>query len=163
HTMRGFVELLQARHEAELDAEARELIRHALGGTRRMQQLIDDLLEYARAGSAERRTEELPLGAAVDDSSRSWGAGSAVVCRRRGRRRPAALAVGHDVEATAALLGRDAELIRVIHERRKAYGPMVPLALRAASTARALSDRRRYLRRRSSRCPRCAGVRPAPR
>jgi light-regulated signal transduction histidine kinase (bacteriophytochrome) len=44
----GFVELLQRRDRGRLDGEADEFIEHALQGTRRMQERIDELAERSR-------------------------------------------------------------------------------------------------------------------
>jgi len=52
-TVTGFVQLLADRHAASLDDEAREFIAFATGGTARMQELLDGLLAYSRAGMME--------------------------------------------------------------------------------------------------------------
>jgi len=44
----GFVELLQEQYGNQLDAQATNLIQRAVAGTRRLEQLIDDLLAYSR-------------------------------------------------------------------------------------------------------------------
>jgi signal transduction histidine kinase len=49
----SFTQLLARRYEGRLDADADDFIRFALDGAVRMQQLIQDLLEYARLGKAE--------------------------------------------------------------------------------------------------------------
>src|SRR5919197_385860 len=53
----GFVSLLERRYAVALDDEAREIIGHAVGGARRMQAMIDDLLLYSRTGTAHLRPE----------------------------------------------------------------------------------------------------------
>jgi signal transduction histidine kinase len=59
-TVAGFVALLESRER--FDADAREYVRHAREGAERMQALIDDLLEYARAGRSERVHDAVDLG-----------------------------------------------------------------------------------------------------
>jgi hypothetical protein len=51
-TVIGFVQILQERYRDKLDAKAGEYIRFAVEGSKRMQQLIDDLLAYSRVGSS---------------------------------------------------------------------------------------------------------------
>jgi light-regulated signal transduction histidine kinase (bacteriophytochrome) len=51
----GFAELLERRHGADLDPQARDWVRRIRDGTERMRVLIDDLLAYARAGNARER------------------------------------------------------------------------------------------------------------
>ncbi|MBI5162971.1 MAG: PAS domain S-box protein [Magnetospirillum sp.] len=59
----GFVGLLDKRYGERLDQEGREMIAFALDGTRRMDRLILDLLEYSRVGRHQR-----PMEAATVDS-----------------------------------------------------------------------------------------------
>jgi signal transduction histidine kinase len=67
-TVSGFLTLLDERHRGRLDPEADEFIAHALSGTRKMQRLIADLLEYSRAGRTGLVPEPVPLGAVVRET-----------------------------------------------------------------------------------------------
>lgn len=61
-TVASYVNLLQRRHGDQLSPQAREFITFARGGVERMEQLIQDLLEYSRAGRAAPPEEPVPLG-----------------------------------------------------------------------------------------------------
>ena len=63
----GYLELLVDRHGAELTDDARALIDRAVGATHRMDDLIRDLLRYARVGTDTRPSEAVDLAALVDD------------------------------------------------------------------------------------------------
>src|SRR4051794_39935050 len=67
-TVSGFLTLLEERYGDRLDDEARDFIAHAQGGTRRMQMLIADLLEYSRVGRAGLEPEDVDLGAIVRET-----------------------------------------------------------------------------------------------
>jgi signal transduction histidine kinase len=58
----GFVSLLGRRYADQLDDDAREIIGHAVDGVHRMQAMIDDMLLYSRAGTADLRREEVAAG-----------------------------------------------------------------------------------------------------
>ncbi|MGQ0699555.1 MAG: sensor histidine kinase [Panacagrimonas sp.] len=60
-TIAGFAQLLLRRYAAKLDADGQEFLGFIETGVRRMQKLIDDLLEYARAS-------RVPLSRAWVDS-----------------------------------------------------------------------------------------------
>jgi PAS domain S-box-containing protein len=47
----NYLQLLERRYSAKLDAEARQFIGFAVGGAQRMRQLVEDLLEYSRVST----------------------------------------------------------------------------------------------------------------
>lgn len=49
-TIASFAQLLQNRYQDQLDGKALQFIERIIGGSLRMQQLIDDLLQYSRVG-----------------------------------------------------------------------------------------------------------------
>ena len=51
HVIKGFLGLIEKRYKEKLDEKGREFIRVTLEGTKRMQELIRDLLEYSRLGT----------------------------------------------------------------------------------------------------------------
>jgi signal transduction histidine kinase len=52
-TVTNFVQLLAGRYRGRLDPDADDFIRFTVDGTTRMARLIDDLLEFSRAGRAD--------------------------------------------------------------------------------------------------------------
>jgi signal transduction histidine kinase len=69
----GFVSLLERRYRDRLDDEGLELIAYAVGGVRRMQAMIADLLLYSRAGSVDLRPESVAAGDVVAAALRDLG------------------------------------------------------------------------------------------
>ena len=65
-TVSGFLQLLDHQHGDLLDESAREYVDQALRGTKDMSQLIDDLLEFSRAGRGDRPLVPVPLSEAWD-------------------------------------------------------------------------------------------------
>jgi PAS domain S-box-containing protein len=65
-TVSGFGHLLQERHGGALDDEGRGYLSHIVAAVARMQALVDDLLDYAKAGEPAAVTEPLPVAPTVD-------------------------------------------------------------------------------------------------
>lgn len=59
--VKSFMDLLQKKYRDELDDKARQYIHYAVDGTVRMENMINDLLEYARAGTKITLNEEIDL------------------------------------------------------------------------------------------------------
>ncbi len=55
----SFLQLLQSRYAENLDEDANDFIDFAVDGAKRMDMMINDLLEYSRIGSVEREFEYL--------------------------------------------------------------------------------------------------------
>ena len=64
----SYVELLERRYKDRLDADADDFIAYALDGSRRMQQLIDDVLVYSRVDSQRRPLEATDCNLAFRDA-----------------------------------------------------------------------------------------------
>ena len=62
----GCIQLLEQRHQAQLSDSARELMHHAIDGSKRMQTLIGDLLLYSRIGKSEENFRKVDCNKAVD-------------------------------------------------------------------------------------------------
>ncbi|MGA7615153.1 MAG: PAS domain S-box protein [Thermoanaerobaculia bacterium] len=70
----GCVELLQKRHGPQLNTDARELISLAVESSMRMQNLIEDLLEYSRVGRPHLEKRRVDLDGALDRALSSLAA-----------------------------------------------------------------------------------------
>ncbi|HEX4734943.1 MAG TPA: ATP-binding protein [Thermoleophilaceae bacterium] len=64
----GFAELLARRHAGELGAEGQRFVEAITGGVARMDEMISDLLAYARAGRADQPLEPVDTGDVVRDA-----------------------------------------------------------------------------------------------
>jgi PAS domain S-box-containing protein len=67
-TVSGFVKLLAERVGPSLDERARDYVEHALGGTARMERMIDAVLGYARVSTRELELGPVSLDAALADA-----------------------------------------------------------------------------------------------
>ncbi len=60
--VKSYVQLLDKRYGAQLDATAREFIAYAVDGAQRMERMIIDLLAFSRVDRKGARMEPVPLG-----------------------------------------------------------------------------------------------------
>jgi len=84
-TVAGCVEQLAGGYLGKLDAEADELIRHSLQGSRRMQSLIHDLLAYSRVNTDGKlpapTNPNAALDSALDNLASLLGESNAIITR----------------------------------------------------------------------------------
>lgn len=64
-TVSSFVGLLKNRYQGKLEPEANEFINFALNGAKRMQRLIDKILEYSKAGKVEEELSQVDCNAVL--------------------------------------------------------------------------------------------------
>jgi PAS domain S-box-containing protein len=57
-TVRSYAELLERRYKGQLDSDANEFIEFMVDGTRRMGQLLNDIVAYSRAGREDKTRME---------------------------------------------------------------------------------------------------------
>ena len=81
-TVSGFVQLLAERHGEQLSADAREYIALASSGTYRMQEMLDGLLAYSRAGTAERTLQQVDCAHIVQRAIAALGSSAAAADAR---------------------------------------------------------------------------------
>ena len=61
HVITGYSQLLRKRCEAGLSGEGHDFLTHIIDGTQRMQQLIRDLLGYAKIGGSHAKFESIDI------------------------------------------------------------------------------------------------------
>lgn len=65
--VKSFMHLLEKKYGEQLDDTARKFIHYAVDGTERMEELISDLLEYARAGNNETEVKRKTINGIVGE------------------------------------------------------------------------------------------------
>ncbi|PZG46471.1 sensor histidine kinase [Spongiactinospora gelatinilytica] len=70
----GFTQMLEQRYAADLDDRARQYIAYAVDGAKRMQKLINDLLDFSRVGKAGGALEMTDSGEALRSALRDLAA-----------------------------------------------------------------------------------------
>lgn len=66
-TVAGFLGLIRSRYQEQLDDDGRKFIQFAVDGTRRMQTLIRDLLQYSRVGTRAVKLAPADLNQVLDE------------------------------------------------------------------------------------------------
>jgi signal transduction histidine kinase len=64
-TVTNFVQLLARRYRGRLDADADEFVQYIVDGTTRMARLIEDLLDFSRAGTPDRPVQPIDTSDSV--------------------------------------------------------------------------------------------------
>jgi PAS domain S-box-containing protein len=67
----GFIELLDKRHKDKWDEKSVEYIRYVFGGAKRLEELLNGLLEYSRVATRGQRATPLPAGLALKAAIRN--------------------------------------------------------------------------------------------
>lgn len=62
----SFSQLLERRLGETIDSEARTYLGHIIAGARRMRQIVDDLMAYARSDTRQERFRDVDLGRALE-------------------------------------------------------------------------------------------------
>lgn len=66
-TISNFLQLLATRYKGRLDEEADQYIQFAVEGSQRLTRLVDDLLDYTRAGSTLKKTDGVNVSEVIEE------------------------------------------------------------------------------------------------
>ena len=69
----SYMQLLQRRYKDKFDNDANDFINYAVDGSKRMQELIHDLLAYSRVGLPGREFEQIDIETVLDHAIRNLG------------------------------------------------------------------------------------------
>lgn len=64
----SYTQLLERRYKDRLDGDALDFMGYIVDGSRRMKQLIDDLLTYSRVGRSGRQRDDVAMDSVLDDA-----------------------------------------------------------------------------------------------